>query len=146
MRLAYPAELTEEPEGGFTVTFPDVPEGITHGRDREEALREAEATLASALSFYADEGQAFPRRSPAAGRPLVHVSSLAAAKLALRDALAKAGVSQSELARRMASDPKAIRRLVDLGHRSHIGEVERALRVLNRRLVVVGSVRRAHAA
>jgi antitoxin HicB len=78
MRLAYPADLTEEPEGGFTVTFPDVPEAITYGRDREEALREAELALVSALSFYADEGQPFTRRSPSAGRPLlVHASSLA---------------------------------------------------------------------
>jgi antitoxin HicB len=80
MRLAYPADLTEEPEGEFTVTFPDVPEAITYGRDRERTLSEAEAALASALSFYTEEGQGFPRRSPAAGRPLVHISSQAAAK------------------------------------------------------------------
>ena len=146
MRLAYPVDLIPEAEGGFTVTFPDVPEAITHGRDREEALDAAASALAAALSFYVDDGQPLPRRSPTARRPLVRVPPLAAAKLALRDALAKAGVSQSELARRMGSDPKAVRRLVDLGHRSHLDEVERALRVLNRRLVVVGAVDLAHAA
>ena len=37
---AYPVDLEEQPEGGFTVTFADVPEAITHGRDRDEALQE----------------------------------------------------------------------------------------------------------
>jgi antitoxin HicB len=82
MCLAYPADLTEEPEGGFTVAFPDVPEAITHGRDRAEALREAEAAQASALSFYADDGQPRPRRSSTAGRPLVRVFSPAVRRLA----------------------------------------------------------------
>ncbi len=139
MRLAaYPVDLHAEPEGGFTVCFPDVPEAISHGRDRDDALREAVAALASGLSFYADAGQPFPAPSGAAGRPLVQVSLLAAAKLALRAALAEAGISQGELARRLGCDPKAVRRLVDLGHRSHVDEVERALMALQRRLVVAG--------
>ena len=32
--LDYPVVLTEQPEGGFVVTFPDVPEAITQGEDR----------------------------------------------------------------------------------------------------------------
>ena len=31
MRYAYPYEVLPQPEGGFTVTFPDVPEAITQG-------------------------------------------------------------------------------------------------------------------
>ena len=135
---AYPAHLEEEPEGGFTVTFPDLPEAVTHGRDHEEALQEAAAALASALSFYADDNRPLPAAGPAAGRPLVQVSLLAAAKLALRAALAQSGMSQGELARRLGCDPKAVRRLVDLGHRSHVDEVERALRALKRRVLIAG--------
>jgi antitoxin HicB len=48
MRLAYPVDLIQEPEGGFTVTFPDVPEAITHGRNREEALDAAASAAAVA--------------------------------------------------------------------------------------------------
>jgi antitoxin HicB len=135
---AYPVDMQEEPEGGFTVAFPDVPEAITHGRDREEALQEAAAALATALSFYVDENRPLPTPGPAAGRPLVQVSLLAAAKLALRAALAEADVSQAELARRLGCDPKAVRRLVDLRHRSHVGEVEQALWALRRRVLIAG--------
>ena len=88
------------PRAASTVTFPDLPEAVTHGRDREEALQEAAAALASALSFYAHENQPLPAPGPA-GRPLVQVSLLAAAKLALRAALAQSGMSQGELARRL---------------------------------------------
>ena len=38
---AYPATLTPDPDGGFTVTFRDVPEAITEGDTRDEALRRA---------------------------------------------------------------------------------------------------------
>ena len=40
--FVYPATLTpEEQEGGFVVTFPDVPEAITQGDDVTDARRQA---------------------------------------------------------------------------------------------------------
>jgi antitoxin HicB len=40
--LAYPATLTPDREaGGFTVIFPDLPEAITHGESRLDALKQA---------------------------------------------------------------------------------------------------------
>jgi hypothetical protein len=39
---AYPATLMPDPDGGFTITFRDVPEAITEGDTREEALLRAE--------------------------------------------------------------------------------------------------------
>ena len=138
MPLAYPVDLHAEPEGGFTVIFPDVPEAISHGRDRDEALGLAAAALASGLSFYADAGEPLPAPNAAGDRLLIQVSVLAAAKLALRAALAESGISQTELARRLDYDPKAVRRLVDLRHRSHVDEIERALLALRRRLLIAG--------
>ena len=41
----FPATLTPDPDGGFTVTFRDVPEAITEGDTREEALLRAEDAL-----------------------------------------------------------------------------------------------------
>ena len=70
MRYAYPYELAPQPEGGFTVTFPDVPEAITQGDSKEEAAALAEDALITALSFYTDHAEPLPRPSPARGRPL----------------------------------------------------------------------------
>jgi antitoxin HicB len=135
VRYAYPGILEARPEGGFTVTFEGLP-GATQGETQAEALREAEDLLVTALSFCIGDGRPLPRPAPAEGRPLVVVGPLAAAKLALHEAMLEQGVGNVELARRLGLDEKAVRRLRDPLHRSHIGAVEAALRALGRRLVV----------
>jgi proteic killer suppression protein len=91
IRAAYPAVLTPD-DGAVSVGFPDVPEALTWGADRAEALARAEDALVTALSLYVDEGRPIPPPSPAEGRPLVAVPALEAAKLALHQALREAGV------------------------------------------------------
>lgn len=49
MRLAYPALFEPQPEGGFTVTFPDFPEAITEGDTFEQAYGNAAECLALVL-------------------------------------------------------------------------------------------------
>jgi antitoxin HicB len=120
MRYAYPVDIMEAPEG-VTVTFPDVPEAITCGDTTTEALAQAQDALVSALSFYVDDGKELPRPSAARGRPMVAVTILEAAKLALQ----------------LGLDEKAVRRLRDPLHRSHVGQVEAALHELGRRVELV---------
>jgi antitoxin HicB len=110
-----------------------VPELVTEGATRAEALERAQDALVSALSFYVDEGRPLPVPAPAHGRPIVTVSTLEAAK---HDAMLQARISNVELAHQLGTDEKAIRRLRDPLYRSHIGSVETALRSLGRRLVV----------
>jgi predicted RNase H-like HicB family nuclease len=38
MKMLYPAVLQTEPEGGFTVTFPDLPNCVTYGESLQHAL------------------------------------------------------------------------------------------------------------
>lgn len=136
MRYAYPFEMEAQPEGGWTVTFPDVPEAITEGDTEEEAEVMAEDALVTALSAYIDDGRPLPRPSASNGRHMAIVPSLVAAKLALHDAMLAARMSNVVLARCLGVDEKAIRRLRDPLHRSHIGQVEAALRVIGKRLDV----------
>lgn len=137
MRYAYPYELSPQPEGGFTVTFPDVPEAITQGDTEAEAATMAEDALVSALSFYTDQSEPLPRPSPARGRPVALLPPLAAAKLALHDAMLVEGVSNVALARRLGTDEKTVRRLRDPLHQSRIAQIDAALRLLGRRLGIV---------
>lgn len=137
MRFAYPYELQPQPEGGFTVVFPDVPEAITQGETKEEAAVMAENALVTALSFYTDHAQPLPPPSPARGRPLAYVEPLVAAKLALHDAMLAAGVSNVALARQLGTDEKTVRRLRDPLHQSRINQVDAALRALGKRLGIV---------
>lgn len=137
MRYAYPYELSEQPEGGFTVTFPDVPEAITQGETEADAARMAEDALVTALSFYADDAEPPPHPSPALGRRLAYVPPLVAVKLALHAAMLAAGVSNVVLARRLGVDEKIVRRLRDPLHNSRIDQVGQALRELGKVVEVV---------
>ena len=57
-------------------------------------------------------------------------------ELAIYQAMRDRGVSQVELARRLDCDPKDVRRLLDLMHRSRLDRLEAALRALGKRLVL----------
>jgi antitoxin HicB len=137
MRYAYPYELAAQPEGGFTVTFPDLPEAVTQGEDEDEAAAMAEDALVTALSFYTDNAERLPRPSAARGRPVAYVPPLVAAKLALHDAMLAAGVSNVALARRLGTDEKTVRRLRDPLHQSRINQIDAALRALGKRMGIV---------
>ncbi len=137
MRYAYPYDLAPQPEGGFTVTFPDVPEAITQGETETEAEAMAEDALVTALSFYTESGEMLPIASPANGRRLAYVPALVAAKLALHDAMVATGMSNVALARLLGTDEKVVRRLRDPLHQSRITQLDAALRLLGRRLGIV---------
>src|ERR1700758_1410442 len=114
---AYPATLTPDPEGGFTVTFRDVPEAITEGDTRDEALLRAEDALESALAMYIAAKERLPAPSePEAGETMVPLSALGMAKTALYDAMREQGVGRAELARRLRWHLPQIARPLDLRH------------------------------
>ena len=72
--LRYPVILTPAEQGGFVVAFPDVPEAITQGDDRDEALLNARGALETALMFYTDASQDLPVASePEFGQETVTV-------------------------------------------------------------------------
>jgi antitoxin HicB len=128
---AYPAALTPDPDGGFTVTFRNVPESITEGDSREEALLRAE----DALAMYIAAKEPLPASSdPKADEEMVPLSALA--KTALYDAMREQGVGRAELARRLRWRLPQVSRLLDLPHASRMEHVEAALTALGLRLII----------
>lgn len=115
MRLAYPVRLEAEEGGPVLASFPDIPEALTEGATEWEALAEAEDCLVAALGGYIEARRDIPRPSPGRGRPLVALPALV---------------------KRLGTVEGTVRRLLDLDHRSHIGQVEAALHALGQRLVV----------
>jgi len=134
--LSYPYEVAKDEGGFFLLTFPDVPEAGTDGKSRAEVEGEALDCLLAALGGYIETRRNLPRPSRKRGAGRVALPPLVAAKLALYQAMREEKVTQMELARRTGRDQKDIRRLLDLGHRSHIGLVENALAKLGRHLIV----------
>ena len=137
MQYVYPCVLDPEDAGGFQVSFPDVPGANTCGDNRADALEMAEDALAVALAGHVHEQWNIPApRAPAPGQPLVTVPPVVAAKLALYTAMRKQGVSAAELAERLSLGESAIARLLNPDLFSQLSQIEKALRLVGRRLVI----------
>lgn len=139
MRYMYPCNLTPDYEErrGFVVTFPDVPEAITGADTEEESVFLAEDALVAALSAYVQFGKDIPGpSSPIDGQRLVAVPPVPAAKLALYTAMREQGLSESELGARIGLGDRAVRNLLDPDYDSHMSQVEKALKLVGRSLVV----------
>jgi antitoxin HicB len=137
MRFAYPCTLMPEVDGGFFTAFPDVPEALTGGRDRAETLDLAGDALAVALGGYVQQRRDIPIPGPVApGQVLISLPPVVAAKLALYTTMRDQGISKVALAAQLGVSESAVRKLSNPDHRSHIGKVEAALKILGRTLVV----------
>lgn len=127
----YPVILEVQPEGGFVVTFPDVPEAITQGEDEDEALLYAVDALETALSFYVDSRIPLPLPSKAKRRQkTVRPSALECAKLGVYNAMTEQGIKKAELARRLGWHVPQVDRLFDLNHASRLDQLEAAAHAL----------------
>jgi antitoxin HicB len=122
---------------GIVVSFPDVPEAITQGDDEADARAMAEEALALALLSYSRRNLPLPR-SKARRRGLVPIAVPpdVAAKLAVLEAFREAGISKSELGRRIGRDEKEVRRILDPKHPTKLPALTAALRALGQRLVI----------
>lgn len=55
-----PLVLTAQPEGGYTVTSPVLPELVTEGDTLEEAVGNVRDALQAVIEIYEDLGKSFP--------------------------------------------------------------------------------------
>jgi len=137
MRYVFPAKIEQDSENRWVVSFPNVPEALTDGADREEALHEAADALGAALAGYVHEQRAIPRPSRVTVDQVpVTVPPLVAAKLALYQVMRDQKITNVELARRLGVTEAIVRRLLDPDHSSKIEKVEAALGALGKHLVV----------
>ena len=132
----YPATLTKD-GGTFLVTFRDVPEAITFGTDKKEALLNAVDALEAGLSFYVDSRKPLPLPSKTKrGEITVSPTALECAKLGVYQAMTEQGIKKSELARRLGWHMPQVDRLFDLRHASKLEQIEAAALVLGRHIEV----------
>lgn len=135
--MKFPVNLAKEPEGGYTVTFPDIPEAITFGTDIEDALYHAKDALESAMDFYFEDRRPVPAPSkPKRGQRMVELPPSVAAKVFLLNEMLRQKVRPAELARRIGTTPQEINRLTNIRHTTKIDRIDEALRALGKRLIV----------
>lgn len=137
MEHAFPYRLEPEQPEGLLLQFIDIPEAHSYAATEADAGGDRPLDcLIAALGGYLKLGRPIPRPSPARGQPVAILPPLIAAKLALYEAMRVQRVTRSALARRLGLQENAVRRLLDLDHRSHIDQLDRALAALGKRLEV----------
>ena len=133
---AYPVSLKKD--GKFIlVTFPDIPEAITSGNNRDHALEMAAEALESAMDFYFEQRRAVPTPSKAKrGQPVVELPVSLSAKILLLNEMIKQKVRPAELARRLHTSPQEVNRLTDIRHTSRIDGIAGAMKMLGKTLEI----------
>ena len=132
--MRYPVKIKTDGKG-WMVSFPDIPEALTSGGTKEEALAMAKDALETALDFYFDDKREVP--SPSAvrhGQPVIELSASTSAKVLLLNEMVRQKVRPAELARRLHTTAQEVNRLTNVRHTTRIDGIAAALRALGRHL------------
>jgi antitoxin HicB len=137
MRYLFPVSIHLDEDNRHVASCRDIPEALTDGLSREEALAEMSDALGAALAGYVQEGREMPQPSPQRKTEImVPVAPLVAAKLALRTGMREKGLSNIALGKLLGISEGAVRRLLNPDHASKLEGVIQALSVTGRQLVI----------
>src|SRR5580704_16455914 len=104
-RYGFPARLEADEDGRVVVHFRDLPEALTDGADKAEALSEAADCLSEALAGRINRGEEIPPPSRARrGEHIVAPDPTTALKAVLYNGLRARGLTVADLARRLDID------------------------------------------
>jgi antitoxin HicB len=133
----YAAEFSPAEEGGFVVTFPDVPEAITQGETIKECIEESADALDEAIIGRINTGEDIPVPSKARrGQYLIPVPAQTAFKAALYEEVRNSNSTKVELAAHLGIDEREVRRLLDPHHASKLPRIAEILERVGKRIVV----------
>jgi antitoxin HicB len=137
MRYVYPARLKAQ-GGTVLVTFRDLPEAVTEGKDRSDAVAQGIDCLDTALLFRLKEGEPIPEPSEMQrGEVAVPASPAVAAKAAFVRAFRGAVMTRVALAAHIGVAETEVRRMLDPDHVTKIDRLGEGMRALGRTLVIV---------
>jgi antitoxin HicB len=135
MVIHYPATFQPDPTGGFFVQFIDLDEAFTEGDTMEEALFNAAEVLTLTLQGRVDEGQDIPE--PSQNVSCAHdIAPDAKTQAVLLLRHARGSRTLADLARALNTSWPQAKRLEDPRHWPSLKTLDRAARVLGKRLVL----------
>ena len=133
--MRYPMHLEAAEEGGFIISFPDIPEAHSQAEDEVEAVRRGTDALETALEIYFEDRRPIPAPSkPLRGQRLIELPAGVTAKVLLLNELIAQKVRPAELARRLKVTPQEVTRLIDVHHTTKIDGIAVALKALGKTL------------
>jgi antitoxin HicB len=134
--IRYQALLDPQPEGGFTVTFPDIPEAITEGSSREEAVFNATEALGLCLDVRLEQGDPLPKPTRVANGVWITPPASTQVAIALRQIRQSQGKTLSDMARLLNTSWPAAQRLERPNANPTLRQLDRAAAAIGKRLVL----------
>lgn len=134
MNMSYPYTIAPQDNGGYFVQFVDFEECFTEGETLEEAAFNAAEVLTGIIAFRLENDQAVPTPSPSKKNSVASPSAGVQSAMLLR--AARGGRPVAELARALETSWAAAQRLEDPRHWPSLKQLDRAARVLGKRLVL----------
>ena len=133
-QFSFPARFSRDKhDGGYVITFRDVPEAITQGESLDDCFEQGAGAVQAALEARMLSGIDIPNATqPRRGERLVAVPIQTALKAALYIELRRTGTTRVALARRLHIDEKEARRMLDPHHPTKADRLERALAILGK--------------
>lgn len=134
--IGYFAKFESADEGGFVITFPDIPEAISEADDKSSALFNASEVLDLCLKERLASGETLPTPSQFSDGVWVEPSASVQAALLVRNTREKEGKNLAYLARALKTSWAAAQKLESSGNNPTLKQLERTAAVLGKRLVV----------
>ncbi|MDE9452588.1 type II toxin-antitoxin system HicB family antitoxin [Xenorhabdus bovienii] len=135
--MRYPVTLEPVEEGGYFVSFPDIPEALTQGDTREEALEMALDALITSFEFYFEDNEKIPLPSSIGhDDDYVDVPLSVASKVLMLNAFVDSKLTQTELANRMGVKKQEVTRIFDLRHSTKIDTVGKVATAIGHQLTL----------
>jgi antitoxin HicB len=130
--LEYAVVLQPDDNGTLLVTCPQLPIVATFGENEADALHHAIDAIETALASMIEDGDEIPRPARRKNGRRVRLPLMTSLKLQLYWALAEAGITRAELARRLRWNRESVDRLFRLDHRSRLEQLEAAFAALGK--------------
>jgi antitoxin HicB len=132
--MRYPVTITPD-DGQFTVTFPDVPEAVTFGQTRDEALRRSPDALLTIFDALMKDRRDIPLPSETTG-DAIELPALETTKIELYRVMRASNVGKAELAKRLQWHLPQVDRVLHVKHGSQLDQMEAAFAALGKKLVI----------
>ena len=122
--------------GGYVVTFPDLPYGVTQGDHLADAQDMARDLLITVLCDLMKRNEPIPEPMARRGRSRkpVTLPLLESLKVRLYEEWRESSLKKSELARRLGVPQSNLMRIVDLRHKGRLDAVERGFEAVGKQI------------
>ncbi|MDE0679749.1 MAG: type II toxin-antitoxin system HicB family antitoxin [Gammaproteobacteria bacterium] len=130
-RFAFPITLETQQNGWILVSYPDVPEALTEGETKQEALEEAQDCLICALGGYIAKGWPIPVPSAAESDAIAELPEDVTLKLSLYTQMLQRNISPAMLAKRVGRTEAWVGQLLDLDELASPTQLGEAINALS---------------